>query len=103
MPHKPNCTDKSELGIDTDGNDFCMSCGGTILPHEDQFLIQELFLHNKLIAIKKLDKHLLKHDIDALLAFYYQHAEDREIEASKLFPHLFTFIDLLNQDLKGSK
>jgi len=43
-PHKANCTDKSELGIDDEGNDFCMNCGETILPDEDQFIIQQKFL-----------------------------------------------------------
>ena len=37
MPHKKGCTDKTELGIDDDGNDFCMNCGEIIKSYDDQF------------------------------------------------------------------
>lgn len=43
-PHKSNCVDKVELGIDDDGNDFCMCCGEIITNKDDQLLIQEKFL-----------------------------------------------------------
>lgn len=113
MPHLASCTDKGELGIDEAGNDFCTNCGGIIKTHEDQAIIQAKFLSNsKSIAtiakeaiyrdllVKRLDKRLLKKDLDKLLAFYYKKASLEKIEASKIFPHLFVYIDILNYDIK---
>lgn len=48
MPHKESCTDRGELGINTEtGEDFCMNCGEVIKPDEDSVIIQDKFLSEK--------------------------------------------------------
>lgn len=72
MPHRANCTDKSELGIDDEGNDFCLNCGQIVKPEEDQFIIQEKFLAEgveKITEIKEQVKTNPRKAIDDLGAF----------------------------------